>query len=248
MSSTSLSCSPVLRVAERDSQRIGRLLSDKLEAEIRSGTLKPGARLPTEAALGRRFNASRSPVREALQILKARGLIVTRQGSGSFVAIDSSKSFGQSMERYASLLADAPSFLELLDLRLLLESFCVRKMALQRPAGPMAAMQKHLRNMESHLDDLTRFGQEDMYFHLAIARGADHTLFQSILESMLPTLGLRFAAQTYTNHDLARKNLRDHKQIARAIELGDVSKADAAMQKHLRESQEHLQSMLKKQL
>jgi GntR family transcriptional regulator, transcriptional repressor for pyruvate dehydrogenase complex len=220
------------------------LLSDQIEAEICSGALAPGTKLQTEAALGLRFRASRSPVREALQILKAKGLIVTQQGSGSYVANESSHSLGQSMARYASLLADGPSFLELLDLRLLLETFCARRMAALRPAKAVAAMQRHLRNMESHLDDLPRFGQDDMSFHLAIAAGANHALFQKILDSMLPTLGLRFAVETYTNRDLARKNLRDHKQINRAIKAGDVGAADAAMKQHLLESREHLQGML----
>src|SRR6202012_5394782 len=118
----------------------------------------------TEAALGLRFQASRSPVREGLQILKARGLIATRQGSGSYVANDSRHSLGQSMERYTSLLEDGPSFLELLDLRLLLETSCARRMASLRPAKALASMQKHLHSMETHLDDLPRFGQDDMRF------------------------------------------------------------------------------------
>jgi len=203
------SFSTVLRAhAKSDKHRLAYLLADKLEAEICSGVLNPGTKLPTEAALGLRFGASRSPVREALQILKAKGLIVTRQGSGSYVANESSRSLGQSMERYTSLLADGPSFLELLDLRLLLETFCARRTAAQRPAKALAAMQKHLREMESHLDDLPRFGRDDMRFHLAIASGAKHALFQKILDSILPTLGLRFAVETYTNCDLARKNLR----------------------------------------
>ena len=148
------------------------------------------------------------------------------------------------MERYTSLLADGPSFLELLDLRLLLETFCARRTAAQRPAKALAAMQKHLREMESHLDDLPRFGRDDMRFHLAIASGAGHALFQKILDSILPTLGLRFAVETYTNRDLARKNLRDHKQINRAIKAEDVALAGDAMKRHLEESREHLQSML----
>jgi len=224
--------------------RLAYLLSDRLEADICSGALPPGTKLPTEAVLGRRFGASRSPVREALQILKAKGLIVTHQGSGSYVANQSSHSLGQSVERYAALLADGPSFLELLDLRLLLETFCARRMAALRPARALAALQKHLRAMESHLDNLSRFGRSDMRFHLAIASGANHPLFQKILGSMLPTLGLRFAAETYTNRDLARKSLRDHKRISRAIKAGDIAGADAAMRQHLQESRQHLENML----
>lgn len=148
------------------------------------------------------------------------------------------------MERYASLLADGPSFLELLDLRLLLETYCARKMAARRPAREIATMEKHLHNMKEHLDNLPHFGRDDMRFHLAIASGSGHALFQKILGSMLPTLGLRFAAETYTSHDLAGKSLRDHEQICRAIKAGDADRADTAMRRHLQESREHLERML----
>lgn len=224
--------------------RLALLLSDALEAEIRSGLLAPGAKLPSEAALSLRFKASRSPVREALQILKGRGLIITRQGSGSVVARDSRHSLGQSVERYASLLENGPSFLELLDLRLLLETFCARRIALLRPEKTLRLLQKHLGEMESHLDDLARFGRADIQFHLAIAAGADHALFQNILDSILPTVGLRFAIETYTKSDLARKNLRDHKRITQAIKAGAADVAEEAMRKHLQDSRQHLESLL----
>jgi DNA-binding FadR family transcriptional regulator len=86
---------------------LAHLLSDQIEAEICSGVLNPGTKLPTEAALGLRFGASRSPVREALQILKAKGLIVTRQGSGSYLANESSHSLGQSNSQIKDITPEA---------------------------------------------------------------------------------------------------------------------------------------------
>jgi hypothetical protein len=47
---------------------------------------------------------------------------------------------------------------------------------------------------------------------------------------------------------LARKNLRDHKQINRAVQAGDVGLAGDAMKRHLEESREHLQNMLESRL
>lgn len=49
------------------------MILDALEAEIVSGELQPGARL-NEEALARRFNVSRTPVREALQNIVSRSL------------------------------------------------------------------------------------------------------------------------------------------------------------------------------
>lgn len=55
--------------------------------DIRQGRLPVGSRLPTEIALGKQFNASRHTVREALRHLREAGLISSRQGSGSVVAM-----------------------------------------------------------------------------------------------------------------------------------------------------------------
>lgn len=59
-----------------------------LAREIRSGRVRPGARLPGEVALARRFSVSRTTVRAALAALAAEGLIATRSGKGSFVLYD----------------------------------------------------------------------------------------------------------------------------------------------------------------
>jgi DNA-binding FadR family transcriptional regulator len=57
-----------------------------LEAEIRSGALGAGDRLPSERDLAQRLGVSRATIREALGALHLAGLVETRQGAGSFVA------------------------------------------------------------------------------------------------------------------------------------------------------------------
>lgn len=56
-----------------------------LRQRIRSGEYAPGGRLPPESALSRHFAVSRASVRTALARLSAEGLIVRRQGDGTFV-------------------------------------------------------------------------------------------------------------------------------------------------------------------
>ena len=58
----------------------------RLSADIRGGRLAPGARLPTEQALTSSLGVSRTVVREAVAALRADGLVVTRRGSGAYVA------------------------------------------------------------------------------------------------------------------------------------------------------------------
>lgn len=57
-----------------------------LRRAIGSGELPLGARVPSEDALGRRYGVSRMTARQALSRLVDAGLLVRRQGAGSFVA------------------------------------------------------------------------------------------------------------------------------------------------------------------
>lgn len=62
-----------------------RQIADRIEAEIASGHLAPGAQIPTEAALSGRFDVNRHTVRRALASLAERGLLRATQGRGTFV-------------------------------------------------------------------------------------------------------------------------------------------------------------------
>lgn len=60
-------------------------LAGQIREQILSGRFTSGQRLPTEEALGREGGVSRLTVRHALALLQRDGLIVKRQGLGSFV-------------------------------------------------------------------------------------------------------------------------------------------------------------------
>lgn len=60
-------------------------LAELLSRDIVSGSLPPGARLPSEPELSRRHRIGRPTVRQATELLVQRGLIERRRGSGTFV-------------------------------------------------------------------------------------------------------------------------------------------------------------------
>ncbi|WP_161606373.1 GntR family transcriptional regulator [Microlunatus speluncae] len=60
-------------------------IANALRAAILSGRLTSGERLPTQLQLAERYGVARETVKAALRILDREGLIVSRQGSGSFV-------------------------------------------------------------------------------------------------------------------------------------------------------------------
>ena len=61
-------------------------IAERLIRQIEAGELAPGDRLPPERDLSREHGVNRMTLRQALQVLKGRGLITQRQGAGTFVA------------------------------------------------------------------------------------------------------------------------------------------------------------------
>lgn len=72
--------------AASDGRRQYQRVADDLLKGINSEKWRPGDRLPTQEQLVEQYGVSRSTVNEALRILREKRLIVTRQGSGTFVS------------------------------------------------------------------------------------------------------------------------------------------------------------------
>jgi GntR family transcriptional regulator len=60
-------------------------VADTLRRRIVSGQLRPGDQVPTEREIREEFNCSQPVARQALAVLRNEGLIISRQGKGSFV-------------------------------------------------------------------------------------------------------------------------------------------------------------------
>lgn len=63
----------------------GEQIAAMLKEQIKSGKLKPGEKLPSEAELCNMYHVSRTSIRSAITTLAGEGLICTHHGKGSFV-------------------------------------------------------------------------------------------------------------------------------------------------------------------
>jgi GntR family transcriptional regulator len=61
-------------------------VADDLRAELRSGALRPGDKLPGEAEMAAVYGVSRDTIRRATSELSEEGLLVILHGRGTFVA------------------------------------------------------------------------------------------------------------------------------------------------------------------
>lgn len=220
----------------------GRSLADIAYEEmiglIRSGAWPPGARLPSEAELCRRFGMSRPILRQALARLRREGLIQSRQGSGSFVIGTADR---EEPDRAAAPQPSFPAIASLGDL----SSFMVFREGVEAEAAAMAA----LRRTDAQIADLRaaaarlRVGasrkdlsEHDYAFHLAIARASGNPFsantISSLRDHLMLGLGLiwNFAGG---RRDFHEQVLSQHEAIIGAIERGDADAARQAMRDHL---------------
>ena len=158
------------------------LLADELRAEITSGRLQPGERLPPEPELCVRSGVSRSTVREALRLLASQHLIVTTRGvtGGSFVAHPDADQLSESLCTGLTLLSHSAAigFADLLELR----------RALEIPAASLAAARRTEENLvqlraalfDPERDDLDRMLAAHAQFHSAVAKATGNPLYELV--------------------------------------------------------------------
>ncbi|WP_433792011.1 FadR/GntR family transcriptional regulator [Actinoplanes sp. CA-252034] len=157
-------------------------LADELRAEITSGRLQPGERLPPEPELCVKIGVSRSTVREALRLLASQHLIVTTRGvtGGSFVAHPDAEQLADGLSTGFALLTHSAAIglADLLELR----------RALEVPAAGLAAVRReeaHLIELRAALfdpgiDDFDTMLAAHSAFHRAMARASGNPLFELV--------------------------------------------------------------------
>src|ERR1700677_157675 len=95
------------------SRNLVREIGQRIAADISAGRLLPGTRLPTEQEHMAVLGVSRTVIREAVAMLRAEGLIATRQGIGSFVAEVPTRALFRIEPGQSETLSDSLDIMEL---------------------------------------------------------------------------------------------------------------------------------------
>ena len=143
----------------------------RLANDIRSGRLAPGARLPTEQALTSALGVSRTVVREAVAALRADGLVVTRRGSGAYVADPAAGPFRIAAPKAAAL----SDVLEVMELRLAVEVEAAALAAERANRRQVGVIRTAWRAIDRALQGGEGAVAEDFAFHRAIAEATGNS-------------------------------------------------------------------------
>jgi DNA-binding FadR family transcriptional regulator len=162
------------------------LLKD-IEADLRSGKIKVGDRLPGERTLAETYGISRASVREAIRILDAMGVLRSSVGSGptSGAIVISDPSAGLSSALRLHVASNRLPVADIVQTRVLLETWTARAGA-GRAGGDEDLEQaaQLLHAMDDPEMDRATFHELDARFHVALSSLAGNAVVATMMESL----------------------------------------------------------------
>lgn len=192
-----------------------------LKDEICTGVFPSGHRLQ-ETELAGRYAVSRSPVREALRLLAAEGLVEEMPNRGAFV-----RAFTQR------------DIEEIYELRLLLESYAIDLLTAAITQEGADILLSILSNLELAYgrQDLSGYIQLDTQLHSTLIQLCGNSLLAD-LYSRLTNQIARFRQNSLTSEDRSRESVDEHRDLVRAIVSGKAEEAKQVNATHLRLAKE----------
>jgi GntR family transcriptional regulator, transcriptional repressor for pyruvate dehydrogenase complex len=219
---------PLIDRAIKTSERI----AAAIVSEIISLELKPGDRLPNEAAMVEQFRVGRGSLREALRILEVHGLISLRSGPGGgpeVIAVNP-RDVARTFSLYLHL--SRATIRELTEARLFLEPMIARMAAETREPGGMKRLQEALDYEASIPKGDPRYIFAGNNFHYVLATMSGNAVIDLMATALKELYTSRVVGGGLVN-DLDQEKLRgDHRKIGMAIIEGDPEKAERLARQH----------------
>jgi GntR family transcriptional repressor for pyruvate dehydrogenase complex len=218
------------------SLRLYEQIVQQIEDSILKGALKPGDQLPAERELALRFGVSRTAVREAVKVLREKGLVEAYSGRGTFITDGTSQAIRQSLDRMIKI-GQPEGSTHLVEVREILEPGIAALAATRAEESHLSAMREAIAVMDRARQDPDAFIEADLDFHLALAEAAANPLILSLIDSIVGLLREQRMGIFYVNGGPERGQFH-HKRILEAVEDRDPEKAREAMRAHLRQVRE----------
>ncbi|MEW9671013.1 FadR/GntR family transcriptional regulator [Ammoniphilus sp. 3BR4] len=209
------------------------IIAEELQRIIDSGLIKPGEKLDTIENLAKEYHVGRSTIREALSQLKARGLVESRQGGGTYVTspVPSDSLFQD------HAISNAMELTQLLQVRKILEVGSIELAAQLRGPSHIEELERILLQMKDAIGNEEISQVYDVNFHLAIAKATQNPLLQSMMEG-ISTVMTRTIRDTrklwlYSKKESADRLFEEHQRMLQAIINQDAEGGALVMREHL---------------
>lgn len=207
------------QIIDTTNQPLVTSLFQLIEKDILSQKLAANEKL-TEQSLCKKYNVSRTPVREALRQLEADGLIENIPNRGSYVIGLSKRDIS-----------------DLFDLRALLEIQGVEWAIKRMSDDELDELREKIEFMEFYTlkDDTEKVLNFNSQFHNLLYAGTNDRMLQKMLNTFQVYLKHSAPAKSHTG-DYLKTILDEHKAIFKAIESRNIPAGRKAMEHHMKES------------
>jgi len=226
------------------SRQIADVVAERIERLIVDGVLKSGQTLPSERRLTDKLGVSRTALREGLKLLRARGIIETQHGKGSFVANLTAQPAPSPMMH---LLGSQPRTLyDLLEVREMLEAEAARLAALRGTQADHIMIRRRYEELvaaDTHDTDASTHARLDHAFHLAICEASHnavlvHTL--GMLNDLMLSAVFASVNNLYHREPQKRQIDRQHARLYNAVTGKLPEQARRAASLHVKSVRESL--------
>lgn len=195
-----------------------------IRADIMSLRIPPDSRISIDH-LARELGVSQTPIREALSMLEAMGLVTRRRFAGYCSAPQ----------------LNTRQLNELFEVRLLLEPYAARRAAECMSAEQLDQIRELARSMEpgDSRTSYDRFAVQDSQLHDLIAAASGNPLIQDALGRLhthLHIFRLRF------HDEVTTEACAEHAVLIDALSRRDGAAAEAAMRRHIEKSYDRMAS------
>lgn len=204
-------------------------VANEIISSIQTGELQEGERIPSEFELADKFGVGRGTVREAIKILVSKNILEIRRAKGTFVR----ENPGVADDPLGlKMFPDQMKMIEdLLDLRLLLEGYAVKKAAVNATEEQINRMKELLNSLYGCEENNELSTQFDIELHKTIAESSGN----SVISTVLPVIQTNMEHFNRLNFEREWGIVNEgHKAIIAAIEQHDPMLAEAEMVKHLK--------------
>lgn len=156
---------------------------DQISGKLLDGSWPPGSRLPSELELANSFNVSRVSVRSAVQRFRTLGIVVTRQGCGSYVSTNFTPQMLSNDPRPIMHLS-REEFHDMMIFRQTVEFKCVELAVTHATDDDIRQLEEALNNMLINKGDYKKYSEADYEFHLAIVRASHNSVFYNVMNAI----------------------------------------------------------------
>ncbi|MGH1383738.1 FadR/GntR family transcriptional regulator [Kordia sp.] len=209
----------------------------KIRDLVNSKNLEKGDKLPSERILSEKFGVNRNQIREAIRKLEFYGVLKSMAQSGTVLNIGLI-GFNGIVNEIIEL--DVPSFNELVETRITLELKTVCLAAERRSEADLLSIEDALNSYKMKMIDGGDHLEEDLLFHLAIAKASKNNTLLTLMLLITPPILAAYDSDTVCEGDQVLSEIKKHENIYVAIKSKDSALAQKMMEDHFYKLSKHI--------